>query len=305
MTLSQAYSKLNSEVGDELSEVQKKFQKLAMEHHPDRRGGSMEKMKEINNAMNIVKNPSLAEGEAEQSSSFFYPGENSYSSKPSSGSWKQDSRTQDFFQDFFGGGQRHREREQEATTKIIISSTEMKESGFVKSFLIKTSCVKVRPCPSCGGKGKRVVSNMKSIFSGQTSYTVVPCSSCNGSGSRKGTCPICQRNRSHEASWTLSLQMKQILNYLGVPIRVSIKAGRETKEKVVLFELKENPYSFFIKISSRGIEERLSRDDKISFMYLGVKETYNISALLNGSAVKKGKNYIVYFRLDIVSHSIK
>lgn len=185
-------------------DIKKAFRKLAHQYHPDKKGGSADKFKEVNEAYGVLSDDkkraeynaygrvfSDAPGAGAGAGGF---GGFDFSGFQQGGQGFEDFDLGDIFGQFFGGGARGGTRQKRGADISIDVELSFQESVFGvnrKIILNKTSVcehctgsgaepgTEVKTCPTCNGKGK--IHETKNSFLGQFT-TVRTCNNCNGSG---------------------------------------------------------------------------------------------------------------------------
>jgi len=209
-------------------EIKKAFRRLAIQYHPDKEGGNEEKFKEINEAYEVLKDPSKRQrydqfGHAGVGGSAASDGGN-----PFGGFGGQnvnfdfgDMGFGDIFESFFGGGQQRRGSKQargrdiEARTEIsfedAIFGTEVavhlniddicehcKGTTAEPGFELKT-------CETCKGAGQVVTVN-RTIFGNIQQASVCP--TCKGSGKvPEKACTVCHGSGVQRKSQEVRLKV--------------------------------------------------------------------------------------------------
>jgi molecular chaperone DnaJ len=196
-------------------EVKKAFRKLAHQYHPDKKGGSEEKFKEINEAYSVLsddKKRAEYDSYGRVFSTGGDKGSEGFDFSDMSGNWKDFYQNAwngegsgfefdlgDIFGDMFGGSRVRRGRDISIDIEILF-----KESVFGtqrKVLIHKTShcdgCggngarqgTEMSTCKTCNGQGK--IHEVKKSFIGSFSVSR-RCDKCNGKGKiPKEKCPIC------------------------------------------------------------------------------------------------------------------
>ncbi len=193
-------------------EIKKAYTKLAHQYHPDKTGGGDDsKMKEINEAYQILKNKDKRTQYDQFGSSFGSGAGGGFSGGGFSGAgdfsdfFRQQSQQGggahfdfgnidlgDIFGDFFGGSQASRGSQEEAPTSKIRVEIDIREAqrGISHKIKIKTECdrcggngaepgTELKKCDVCHGSGY-VNQNRRTMFG--TFVVQAPCSNCGGEG---------------------------------------------------------------------------------------------------------------------------
>ncbi|MBX4197800.1 molecular chaperone DnaJ [Candidatus Parcubacteria bacterium] len=187
-------------------DIKKAFRKLAHQYHPDKKGGSAEKFKEVNEAYSVLSDDkkraeynaygrvfSDAPGGGYNPGSGF-GGFDFSGFQQAGGQGFEDIDLGDIFGQFFGGGARGGTRQKRGADISVDVEIAFQDSVFGterKILLNKTSVcdhctgngaepgTEMKTCASCNGKGK--IHETKNSFLGQFT-TVRTCSTCNGNG---------------------------------------------------------------------------------------------------------------------------
>lgn len=195
-------------------EIKKAFRRAAIEHHPDR-GGDEAKFKEVNEAYEVLKDPS----KRQRYDQFGHAGVggNGGSGNPYAGFGGQAGQSANFdfgdmglgdiFSSFFGGGQqasggpRRQQRGRDVETQVEISFEQAIFGTEVELNLnLEDSCehckgttvepgYELKTCDQCGGSGQ-VVSVTRTIFGNIQQASVCP--KCQGRGKIPDkVCTVC------------------------------------------------------------------------------------------------------------------
>jgi len=171
--------------------IKKAYRKLAMQHHPDRNGGSeesAEKFKEVSQAYEQLTNPD-AQQDPEMGGFDFDFGNGMFS---------------DIFNNIFGGGQQTGGRNVQAS---VVLTFEESCFGCVKEVRVSGeeacgACVGIGAtagnytvCPACKGSGQNVMQRGPIVISGGIcrscngkKHTITkPCDACRGTGAMKAS----------------------------------------------------------------------------------------------------------------------
>lgn len=214
-------------------EIKKAFRRLAVKHHPDKEGGDEAKFKEINEAYEVLKDPSKRQrydqfGHAGVGSSAASDG-NPYAGF--GGGQGQnvnfdfgDLGLGDIFENFFGGGggggargQRQQRRGRDVETNLSISfeeaifGTESNVSMTIDDVCSHCKGTTVEPghelktCDTCKGAGQ-VVSVARTIFGNIQQATVCP--TCKGTGKvPEKVCSVCHGKGTERKTQKLTLKV--------------------------------------------------------------------------------------------------
>jgi molecular chaperone DnaJ len=193
-------------------EVKKAFRRLAVQHHPDKEGGDEAKFKEINEAYEVLKDPS----KRQRYDQFGHAGVGSSAASdgnPFGGGFNGQNVNFDFgdlglgdiFESFFGGGRRQnrggtaRGRDIEARVEISFEEAVFGSEQEIHLNLEDTCehCKgktvepghELKTCETCQGSGQ-VIRLMRTIFGNIQQAT--PCATCKGTGKvPEKVCSVC------------------------------------------------------------------------------------------------------------------
>jgi molecular chaperone DnaJ len=193
-------------------EIKKAYRRLAVQHHPDKEGGNEDKFKEINEAYEVLKDPS----KRQRYDQFGHAGVggNSGAGNPFGGGYAGQNINFDFgdlglgdiFENFFGGGARggrarSPERGRDVEVRIEISfeeavfGTEQEIAVNLEDTCEHCKGKTVEPgyelktCDTCKGAGQ-VVNVMRTIFGNIQQATICP--TCKGGGRiPEKPCTVC------------------------------------------------------------------------------------------------------------------
>jgi molecular chaperone DnaJ len=223
------YEVLGVGKGASADEVKKAFRRLAIQYHPDKQGGDEVKFKEINEAYEILKDPSKRQrydqfGHAGVGSSAASDG-NPYSGFGGGGQNVNfdfgDLGLGDIFENFFGGGggrgQRQQRRGRDVETKVEISfESAIFGSEVPLSMHIDDTCShckgttvepghELKTCPTCNGSGQ-VVSVARTIFG--NIQQARPCQQCTGAGKvPEKVCSVCHGKGTERKAQQITLRI--------------------------------------------------------------------------------------------------
>lgn len=192
-------------------EIKKAFKKLAMQHHPDRQGGSEAKFKEINEAYQVLGDAEKRKRYDQFGSDFEQQGgfgqgvnwEDFMRASRGQGGFSFDFGGMDLgdmFGDLFGGSSARRGRAAASRGRDIQVDVELDFKEAVFGVEKELSLRKQSKCDVCGGGGAEPGSKMEkcSTCHGQgqvaqnqrtflgTMQTVTTCPACNGRGEKPG-----------------------------------------------------------------------------------------------------------------------
>jgi molecular chaperone DnaJ len=224
------YEVLGVAKGASADEIKKAFRRLAIQHHPDKEGGDEAKFKEINEAYEILKDPSKRQrydqfGHAGVGSSAASDG-NPFGGGYGGGGQNVnfdfgDLGLGDIFENFFGGGggrgQRQQRRGRDVEARIDITfeqavfGTETPLSMSIDDVCSHCKGTTAEPghdlktCDTCQGSGQ-VVKVMRTIF-GNVQQAAV-CSTCQGTGKvPEKACTVCRGKGTERKVQKLTLKI--------------------------------------------------------------------------------------------------
>lgn len=211
-------------------ELKKAFRRAAIEHHPDK-GGDETKFKEINEAYEVLKDPSKRQrydqfGHAGVGSSAASDGGNPYAGFGGQGQNMNfdfgDLGLGDIFNSFFGGGgnqrggQRHRrgndlQASVDLTFEQAIFGTEIdlgmkvnEECEHCKGSTVEPGH-ELKTCPTCQGSGQQIRVT-RTVFGNIQQATV--CGECEGSGKiPEKVCSVCRGKGVKEKKRDIKLKI--------------------------------------------------------------------------------------------------
>jgi len=224
------YETLGIDKSASADEIKKAFRKAAIEHHPDR-GGDEAKFKELNEAYEVLKDPS----KKQRYDQFGHAGVggNGGSGNPFEGfggfGGGQGSQNFDFgdlglgdiFNSFFGGGQggrsqqRSRGRDVEARIEITFEQAVFGTEADLQLDL-EDSCshckgttaepgYELKTCDTCKGSGQ-VVTAMRTVFGNIQQAAVCP--TCKGTGKvPEKVCTVCKGSGTERRRQTVRLKV--------------------------------------------------------------------------------------------------
>lgn len=208
-------------------EIKKAFRRLAIQHHPDKEGGDEAKFKEVNEAYEVLKDPSKRQrydqfGHAGVGSSAASDG-NPFGGFGGGGQNVNfdfgDLGLGDIFENFFGGGrtrpQKRRGRDIEAKAEIsfeeAVFGAEIDLSMHLDDTCSHCKGTTVEPghnlktCPTCQGSGQ-VVKVARTIFGNIQQATV--CQECRGTGKiPEKVCSVCRGKGTERKQQKLTLKV--------------------------------------------------------------------------------------------------
>lgn len=208
-------------------EIKKAFRRLAVQHHPDKEGGDETKFKEINEAYEVLKDPS----KRQRYDQFGHAGVGGASGggNPFGGGFGGQNVNFDFgdlglgdiFENFFGGGaskgrgQQRRGRDIEARVDISFEDAVFGAETPI-SMAIDDTCShckgttvepghELKTCPTCQGSGQ-VVRVARTIFGNIQQATV--CQQCSGTGKvPEKVCSVCKGKGTERKTQQLTLKI--------------------------------------------------------------------------------------------------
>jgi molecular chaperone DnaJ len=210
-------------------ELKKAFRRLAIQHHPDKEGGDETKFKEVNEAYEVLKDPSKRQrydqfGHAGVGSSAASDG-NPFGGFGGGGQNANfdfgDLGLGDIFENFFGGGgnrgrrQQNRGRDLESRIDITfeqaVFGAEMPLSMTIDDVCSHCKGTTAEPghsmktCPTCNGSGQ-TVKVMRTIF-GNIQQAAV-CAACGGTGKiPEKPCSVCHGKGTERKAQKLTLKV--------------------------------------------------------------------------------------------------
>ncbi|HYG83364.1 MAG TPA: molecular chaperone DnaJ [Verrucomicrobiae bacterium] len=211
-------------------EIKKAFRRLAIQYHPDKEGGNEEKFKEVNEAYEVLKDPSKRQrydqfGHAGVGGSAGAGGGNPFEGFQGFGGAQGarfdfgDLGLGDIFGSFFGGGQQQQgpRRGQDVETDVTVSFEEA-VFGVEKdiSIYLDDTCShckgttvepghNLKTCPTCQGSGQQM-RIMNTIF-GQIQQSTM-CSTCEGRGKvPEKVCTVCKGKGTERRHQTIALKV--------------------------------------------------------------------------------------------------
>jgi molecular chaperone DnaJ len=223
------YEVLGVEKGASEDELKKAFRRKAVEYHPDR-GGDEAKFKEVNEAYEVLKDPSKRQrydqfGHAGVGSSAASDGGNPFAGFGQQGQEVHfdfgDLGLGDIFSSFFGGGSSQRgartARGNDVETAIDLSF-EQAVFGIEKELKITLADTcshckgttaepgyELKSCPTCGGSGQ-VVQAMRTVFG--NIQQAATCPECKGTGKvPEKVCSVCHGKGTEKRAQTINLKV--------------------------------------------------------------------------------------------------
>jgi molecular chaperone DnaJ len=209
-------------------EIKKAFRRLAVQHHPDKEGGNEEKFKEINEAYEVLKDPS----KRQRYDQFGHAGVGGAAGggNPFGGGFGGQNVNFDFgdggfgdiFESFFGGGahsarNRGPQRGRDVEVRIDITFEEA-VFGTEKDvrMAVEDTCdhckgktvepgFDLKTCDTCKGTGQ-VVNVMRTIFGNIQQASVCP--TCRGTGKvPEKVCTVCHGKGTQHKEQTITLKI--------------------------------------------------------------------------------------------------
>ena len=211
-------------------EIKKAFRRLAIQHHPDKEGGDEAKFKEINEAYEVLKDPSKRQrydqfghaGVGGAAGGDPFGGGNPFGGGQNVNFDFGDLGLGDIFENFFGGGggrrgpqQQRRGRDVEARTEInfeeAVFGTEVTLSMSIEDQCSHCKGTTVEPghelktCPTCKGSGQ-VVNVVRTIFGNVQQATI--CHECRGTGKvPEKICSVCKGKGTERKAQEITLRI--------------------------------------------------------------------------------------------------
>lgn len=221
------YEVLGVQKNASADEIKKAFRRLAVQHHPDKEGGSEEKFKEINEAYEVLKDPSKRQrydqfGHAGVGGAA--GGGNPFGGGPGGQNVDfGDLGLGDIFENIFGGGFGNARRQQQAArgrdveTRVEVTFEDA-IFGVNKdvSLNIDDTCehcagktaepgYDLKTCDTCKGQGQ-VVSVTRTIFGNIQQAAICP--TCKGRGKvPEKPCSVCRGSGVQKRAQTITLKI--------------------------------------------------------------------------------------------------
>jgi molecular chaperone DnaJ len=192
-------------------ELKKAFRRAAIQHHPDKEGGDETKFKEVNEAYEVLKDPSKRQ-RYDQFGHAGVGGSAADSGNPFGGGYGNQNVNFDFgdlglgdiFENFFGGGQQRtrqqrRGRDVEARVEITFEQAVFGTESEI-SLNVEDTCShckgttaepghELKTCDTCKGSGQ-VVNVTRTIFGNIQQASICP--TCKGTGKvPEKVCSVC------------------------------------------------------------------------------------------------------------------
>lgn len=219
-------------VGKEASadEIKKAFRRAAIQHHPDKEGGNEEKFKEINEAYEVLKDPSKRQrydqfghaGVGSSAASDGNPFGNGFGGQGQNVHFDfGDLGLGDIFENFFGGGGQRggprQARGRDVETRVDISFEDAVFGTTAELKLdIDDTCehckgtttepgTELKTCDNCQGSGQ-VINVMRTIFG--NIQQAAPCPKCKGTGKiPEKVCSVCHGKGTQRKTRTVTLKI--------------------------------------------------------------------------------------------------
>ncbi len=224
------YETLNIDKNASADEIKKAFRRAAVQHHPDKEGGDEAKFKEINEAYEVLKDPSKRQ-RYDQFGHAGVGGNGASGGNPydgfGGGNGGQgahfdfgDLGLGDIFGSFFGGGgqrEQHQARGSDVATEITLDF-EQSVFGVEKKLDLSLEDVcerckgstvepgyELKSCPTCKGSGQQT-RIMNTMF-GQIQQATI-CSTCSGRGRiPEKECSTCKGRGTQRKTQTITLKV--------------------------------------------------------------------------------------------------
>ncbi len=212
-------------------EIKKAFRRLAIQHHPDKEGGDETKFKEINEAYEVLKDPSKRQ-RYDQFGHAGVGGSAASDGNPFAGFGGQGGQNVNFdfgdlglgdvFESFFGGTGGNRARGQQARGRDVETRLEISFEeavfGTEKTVQLNLDDVcehchgttaepgfELKTCDNCGGTGQ-VTHVMRTIFG--NIQQAAPCPKCHGKGKiPEKACSVCHGKGTTRQSKAVTLKV--------------------------------------------------------------------------------------------------
>jgi molecular chaperone DnaJ len=211
-------------------EIKKAFRRQAIQYHPDKEGGDEAKFKEVNEAYEVLKDPS----KRQRSGPFGHAGVGSSAASDGNpfgggfgGAGGQnvnfdfgDLGLGDIFENFFGGGARARQQQRrgrDVESKVDITFEQAVFGTEATLHLnIDDSCehckgttvepgYSLKTCPTCNGSGQ-VVNVTRTIFGNIQQASI--CGTCRGTGKvPEKVCSVCHGKGTQRKSQDITLKV--------------------------------------------------------------------------------------------------
>lgn len=237
------YKILGVEKNASAEEIRAAFRKLAHEYHPDKKGGNVEKFKEINEAYQVLSDPNKRQQYDQFGSAFESAGAGGFGGAGNGpfdfSNFAGQAGFEDLgdifggFSDLFGVGRKGGRGAKRGSDIAVDMEIDLAGSVFgveKEISLYKTAACdvcggsgaepgsKITNCSQCGGRGQ-VESVSKTIFGSFRSIAVCP--ACGGSGKKaEKNCRHCSGTGVHKKEVELKLKIPAGINN-GETIRVS------------------------------------------------------------------------------------
>jgi molecular chaperone DnaJ len=218
------YEVLGVNKGASADEIKKAFRRLAVQYHPDKEGGDEVKFKEVNEAYEVLKDPS----KRQRYDQFGHAGVGGASGGGAGGPFGGQNVNFDFgdlglgdiFENFFGGArQRSRGQQRGRDVEVRVDITfEEAVFGAEKDIRLhlEDSCehckgktvepgYELKTCDTCKGSGQ-VVNVMRTIFGNIQQATVCP--TCKGTGKiPEKECSVCRGKGTQKKEQQIRLKI--------------------------------------------------------------------------------------------------
>jgi len=223
------YEVLGVSKGASADEIKKAFRRAAVQYHPDKEGGSEEKFKEVNEAYEVLKDPSKRQRYDQFGHAGVGGGAGGAGGNPFGGGFGGQNINFDFgdlglgdiFENFFGGGPRQhgprQARGRDVETKIDIS---FEEAVFGKTenlhINLEDTCShckgttaepghELKTCGTCKGAGQ-VMSVTRTIFGNIQQASICP--ACKGTGKvPEKACSVCHGKGTERREQNIALKV--------------------------------------------------------------------------------------------------
>ncbi len=186
------YKILELEKGASESDIKKSYYKLAHKYHPDK-GGDEKKMKEINEAYQVLSDKKKREQYDNYGTTFDNQGFNPGQQGGFSSNWGDFSNVEDIFEQFFGGGQPHQHSNEKNYGRDIKAEIEINLEDILKGLEKEVSIKTFVFCSDCQGSGGDPGAGFENCYSCKGTGTIRQIrKTILGSFATQSTCPECE-----------------------------------------------------------------------------------------------------------------
>lgn len=222
------YEVLGVGKGASADEIKKAFRRQAIQYHPDKEGGDEAKFKEVNEAYEVLKDPSKRQrydqfghaGVGSSAASDGNPFGGGYTNGQNVNFDFGDLGLGDIFENFFGGGGRARQQQRrgrDVESKVDISFEDaVFGTESTLHLTIDDTCShckgttvepghELKTCPTCQGSGQ-VISVARTIFGNIQQASI--CRDCQGTGKvPEKVCSVCHGKGTERKSQDITLKI--------------------------------------------------------------------------------------------------